>query len=121
LVCSDAETSVVATGPDSILKVIHQYSAQGIDLTMVGFGMGGYNDPMMQQLADQGTASAAFVASLQAAQRLFGENLTGTLQVIARDAKIQVDFNPAVVSRYRLLGYEKRPWCDWCLHPQHGG
>jgi Ca-activated chloride channel family protein len=112
ILCSDGEANVGATGPDSILKVIHQYSAQGIDLTTVGFGMGGYNDPMMQQLADQGNGNAAFVDSLQAAQRLFGENLTGTLQVIARDAKIQVDFNPAVVSRYRLVGYEKRAITD---------
>jgi Ca-activated chloride channel family protein len=112
ILCSDGEANVGATGPDSILKVIHQYSAQGIDLTTVGFGMSGYNDSMMQQLADQGNGNAAFVDTLQAAQRLFGENLTGTLQVIARDAKIQVDFNPAVVSRYRLLGYEKRAIAD---------
>ena len=62
----------------------------------------------MEQLANKGNGSYAYVDTLYEAKRIFVENLTGTLQVIARDAKVQVDFNPRVVSRFRLLGYENR-------------
>jgi Ca-activated chloride channel family protein len=66
----------------------------------------------MEQLADDGNGNYAYVDTLEAARRIFVENLTGTLQVIAKDAKIQVDFNPAVVGAYRLLGYENRDIAD---------
>ncbi len=74
--------------------------------------MGDYNDYLMEQLADDGDGSYAYVDTLASAKRIFVENLTGTLQVIAKDAKVQVDFNPAVVSRYRLVGYENRDVAD---------
>ena len=77
-------------------------------MTTVGFGMGNFNDILMEQLANKGNGSYAYVDTLNEARRIFVENLTGTLQVIARDAKVQVDFNPRVVSRFRLLGYENR-------------
>jgi Ca-activated chloride channel family protein len=66
----------------------------------------------MEQLADDGNGNYAYVDTLDAARRIFVENLTGTLQVIAKDAKVQVDFNPAVVASYRLLGYENRAVAD---------
>jgi len=74
--------------------------------------MGNYNDVLMEQLADKGNGNYAYVDTLEEARRIFVENLTGTLQVIAKDAKIQVEFNPHVVSRYRLLGYENRDIAD---------
>ena len=74
--------------------------------------MGDYNDHMLERLADAGNGNYAFVDTLAAARRIFVENLTGTLQVIAKDAKVQVDFNPAVVASYRLLGYENRAVAD---------
>ena len=70
--------------------------------------MGNYNDVLMEQLANDGDGSYHYIDTLSEANRIFVENLTGTLQVIAKDGKIQVEFNPDVVSRYRLLGYENR-------------
>ncbi|MFL5804945.1 MAG: vWA domain-containing protein [Roseiflexaceae bacterium] len=112
ILCSDGVANVGATGPDEIRRAIRDYTAQGIYLTTVGFGMGDYNDQLMEQLADDGNGNYAYVDTLDAARRIFVENLTGTLQVIAKDSKIQVDFNPAVVSSYRLLGYENRAVAD---------
>jgi len=70
--------------------------------------MGNFNDILMEKLGDKGNGHYAYVDNLPEARRIFVENLTGTLQVIARDVKIQVDFNPEVVRSYRLLGYENR-------------
>jgi Ca-activated chloride channel family protein len=108
ILCSDGVANVGNTGPDAILKEIRTYVNKGITLSTVGFGMGNYNDVLMERLADTGNGNYAYVDTLSEAKRIFVENLTGTLQVIAKDAKIQVDFNPNVVSRFRLLGYENR-------------
>lgn len=108
ILCSDGVANVGETGPDAILNEIRTYVDEGITLTTVGFGMGNYNDVLMEQLANDGNGSYAYVDTLAEARRVFVENLTGTLQVIAKDAKIQVEFNPKVVSRFRLLGYENR-------------
>ncbi len=108
ILCSDGVANVGNTGPDAILKEIRSYVDKGITLSTVGFGMGNYNDVLMERLANTGNGNYAYVDTLSEAKRIFVENLTGTLQVIAKDAKIQVDFNPGVVSRFRLLGYENR-------------
>ncbi len=112
ILCSDGVANVGATGPDAILEQVHGYTESGITLTTVGFGMGNFNDVLMEQLADNGDGSYAYVDDIDEARRLFVDNLTGTLQVIAKDAKVQVDFNPEVVSRYRLIGYENRAVAD---------
>ena len=112
ILCSDGVANVGRTGADSILDEIADYAERGITLSTVGFGLGNYNDVLMEKLADQGDGNYAYVDTLDEARRVFVENLTGTLQVIARDAKIQVDLNPEVVSRYRLLGYENRDVAD---------
>ena len=108
ILCSDGVANVGQTGPDAILREIRAHVEEGITLTTVGFGMGNFNDILMEQLANKGNGSYAYVDNLNEARRIFVENLTGTLQVIAIDAKVQVDFNPRVVSRFRLLGYENR-------------
>ncbi len=108
ILCSDGVANVGKTGPEAILKKIGDYVKEGVTLTTVGFGMGNYNDVLMEQLANKGNGSYAYVDSLKEAKRVFVENLTGTLQVIAKDAKIQVEFNSETVSRFRLLGYENR-------------
>jgi Ca-activated chloride channel family protein len=74
--------------------------------------MGNFNDVLMEKLGDKGNGHYTYVDNLDAAHRVFVQNLTGTLQVIARDVKIQVDFNPNVVRSYRLLGYENRDVAD---------
>jgi Ca-activated chloride channel family protein len=112
ILCSDGVANVGRTGAESILRVIGEYADEGITLSTVGFGLGNYNDVLMEQLADKGNGNYAYVDTLDEARRIFVENLTGTLQVIARDSKIQVEFDPEVVSRYRLLGYENRAVAD---------
>lgn len=108
ILCSDGVANVRETGSDAILKEIRTYVKEGVTLTTVGFGMGNYNDILMERLANDGNGSYAYVDTLNEAKRVFVENLTGTLQVVAKDAKIQVEFNPETVSRFRLLGYENR-------------
>lgn len=108
ILCSDGVANVGETGPDAILREIRAYVKEGITLTTVGFGMGNFNDILMEQLANKGNGFYAYVDTLNEAKRVFVENLTRTLQIIAKDAKIQVEFNPEVVSRFRLLGYENR-------------
>jgi Ca-activated chloride channel family protein len=112
ILCSDGVANVGATSPDAIMESIRGYAAGGIALTTVGFGMGNFNDTLMEQLADNGNGNYAYVDNLDEAQRLFVDNLTATLQVIALDAKVQVDFNPDTVARYRLIGYENRAVAD---------
>ena len=108
ILCSDGVANVGETGPDAILREIRAYVKEGITLTTVGFGMGNFNDVLMEQLANKGNGFYAYVDTLNEAKRIFVENLTRTLQIIAKDAKVQVEFNPEVVSRFRLLGYENR-------------
>jgi len=112
ILCSDGVANVGRTGPESILARIGEAARRGIELTTVGFGMGNYNDHLMEQLANRGNGQYAYVDTLDEARRIFVENLTGTLQTIARDAKVQVEFDPRVVERYRLIGYENRDIAD---------
>ncbi len=112
ILCSDGVANVGRTGPESILERIERETARGIELTTVGFGMGNYNDRLMEQLADRGDGRYAYVDTLEEARRIFVEELSGTLQTVARDAKVQVEFDPRTVERYRLLGYENRDVAD---------
>jgi Ca-activated chloride channel family protein len=112
ILCSDGVANVGKTGPDSILAVIEEQVKKGICLTTVGFGMDNYNDVLMERLGDKGNGHYAYVDDIKEARRVFVEGLSGTLQVIARDVKIQVEFNPRAVRSYRLLGYENRNVAD---------
>ncbi len=112
IIASDGVANVGLTDPDALAEQIRGYADAGITLTTIGFGMGNYNDITMEQLADQGNGSYAYVDTMAEAEKLFVEDLTATLQTIAIDAKIQVDFNPNVVSQYRLIGYENRAIAD---------
>ena len=112
ILCSDGVANVGQTEADSILREVHGYVEEGVTLATFGFGMDNYNDTLMEQLADNGDGFYAYVDDLNEARRLFVEDLTSTLQTIAMDAKVQVDFNPEVVSRYRLVGFENRDVAD---------
>ena len=112
ILCSDGVANVGKTGAGSIWEEIERYASEGITLTSIGFGMGNYNDVLMEQLADNGDGFYAYVDDIKEAERLFVDNLTSTLQVIAMNAKVQVEFNPEVVARYRLVGYENRDVAD---------
>lgn len=108
IVLSDGVANVGNTTAESILN----HARRGISLSTYGFGMGNYNDTLMEQLADQGDGTYAYVDTLREAQRVFVTDLTGTLVTIAKDAKVQVEFNPEVVWHYRLIGYENRAVAD---------
>ncbi len=109
VLCSDGvANNGVSTSADGIFDTVRQQAARGITISTVGFGMANYNDVLMERLAQIGDGNYHYVDHLGAARKIFIEDLTATLQVIARDVKIQVEFDPAAVSRYRLLGYENR-------------
>jgi Ca-activated chloride channel family protein len=108
ILCSDGVANVGRTGADSILEKIPEYSRRGITLTALGFGMGNYNDVLLEQLGNKGDGHYAYIDDMREAKRIFGASITGTLQVIARDVKVQVEFDPRQVRSYRLLGYENR-------------
>ena len=112
ILASDGVANVGLTDADGILRQIRDDAAAGIELVSVGVGMGNYNDALLEQLADQGDGFYAYVNGLDEARRLFTEDLTGTIQSVALDAKVQVEFDPEVVAAYRLIGYENRAIAD---------
>jgi Ca-activated chloride channel family protein len=112
ILASDGVANVGLTDPQSILGRIKRDASAGIQLVTVGVGMGNYNDVLLEQLADQGDGFYAYVDTLDEARRLFVDDLTSTLDTIALDAKVQVDFDPAVVAEYRLIGFENRAVAD---------
>ncbi len=112
ILCSDGVANVGQTEADAILEEIGRYVERGVTLTTIGFGMDNYNDTLMEQLADNGNGFYAYVDDKNEARKLFIDEITGTLQTIALDAKVQVEFNTDVVMRYRLVGYENRAVAD---------
>jgi Ca-activated chloride channel family protein len=112
ILCSDGVANVGQTKASQLLKFIEDYADIGITLTATGFGMGTYDDDFMEELADHGDGNYAYVDDIDEAERLFVDDLTSTLMVIAKDAKIQIEFNRAVVSHFRLMGYENRQIAD---------
>jgi Ca-activated chloride channel family protein len=112
LLCTDGVANNGVSDAEGLLNKYRQFLARGIQLSVFGFGMGNYNDVILEKLGAGGNGSYAYVDSADEARRVFVQNLTGTLLSVAREAKIQVDFNAEVVSRYRLLGYENRDVAD---------
>ncbi len=108
ILCSDGVANVGATGPNAILERIGREARQGIELTTLGVGMGSYNDVLMEQLADKGDGGYAYIDNLAEARRVLVDQLSGTLQTLAKDAKVQVEFDPKAVVHWRLIGYENR-------------
>ncbi|RKH60738.1 vWA domain-containing protein [Corallococcus llansteffanensis] len=113
VVLTDGDANI---GPNlsakDMLASVQKYVSEGVTLTTVGFGMGNYHDSLMEQLADKGNGNSFYVDSMKEARKVFETQLTGTLEVIAKDVKFQVEFNPKAVSRYRLMGYENRDIAD---------
>ncbi|MFD3164020.1 von Willebrand factor type A domain-containing protein [Herpetosiphon sp. NSE202] len=112
LMCSDGVANSGMTEPSQLLATFQEYLDAGVQLSTYGVGMGNYNDILLEQLADKGDGNYGYIDSADEAQRLFGEQLTGSLETIGREAKIQVSFDPNVVKRYRLIGYENRDVAD---------
>jgi Ca-activated chloride channel family protein len=112
ILCSDGVANTGQTNAEKLLETIKGYAKAGITLSTFGFGMGNFNDALMERLANGGDGNYAYIDDLDEAKRQFITNLTSNLQVIALNAKVQVDFNADVVSRYRLIGYENRAIAD---------
>jgi Ca-activated chloride channel family protein len=112
ILLSDGVANTGNVDPVSMTEKVRAEREQGIYLTCVGVGMGNMNDSLMETLADRGNGQCVYVDRIEQARKVFVENLTGTLEAIAKDAKIQVEFDPAKVIRYRLLGYENRDVAD---------
>jgi Ca-activated chloride channel family protein len=112
VVLSDGDANIGRTTHEEILRTVQHHAEEGITLTTVGFGMGNYKDTMMEQLANKGDGNYFYVDSMAEAEKVFGEDLSGTITTIAKDVKIQVEFNPEAVIAYRLIGYENRDIAD---------
>jgi Ca-activated chloride channel family protein len=107
IILTDGDFNVGKTG-DDLVQLVRDYRDKHISLTSVGYGLGNYNDATMEALARDGNGNYFYVDSEQEAQRIFGSALASTLEVIASDVKIQVEFDSDTVARYRLVGYENR-------------
>ncbi|MFT5126948.1 MAG: Ca-activated chloride channel family protein [Rhodothermales bacterium] len=112
ILCSDGVANLGPTDVDAMLALVEDNRSQGITFTSVGVGAGSYDDGMMEQLANRGDGNYVYIDSPAEARRVFVDNFSATLQNIARDVKIQVEFDPAKVRRYRLIGYENRDIAD---------
>ncbi|WP_427964817.1 vWA domain-containing protein [Altererythrobacter sp.] len=108
LLATDGDFNVGVSDRDALVEMIEQKRDSGITLTTLGFGTGNYNEAMMEQIADHGNGNYAYIDSALEAKKVLGDEMSSTLFTIAKDVKIQVEFNPAVVSQYRLVGYENR-------------
>ena len=108
ILATDGDFNVGASSNAEMERLIEQKRNQGVFLTVVGFGMGNYKDDKMELLANKGNGNYAYIDNLQEARKVFVSEFGGTLFTIAKDVKFQIEFNPAKVQAYRLIGYENR-------------
>lgn len=108
ILATDGDFNVGITDTDELQGFVERERESGVFLSVLGFGMGNYNDELMQTLAQNGNGAAAYIDTLSEARKVLVEESTSTLFPIAKDVKLQVEFNPATVSEYRLIGYETR-------------
>ncbi|OHD55529.1 MAG: hypothetical protein A2Y33_00800 [Spirochaetes bacterium GWF1_51_8] len=108
ILCTDGDFNVGASSDAEMVNLIEEKRKEGIFLTVLGFGMGNYKDSKMELLADKGNGNYAYIDNLMEAKKVLVTQMGGTLLTIAKDVKIQIEFNPAKVKEYRLIGYENR-------------
>ncbi|MEM9023375.1 MAG: YfbK domain-containing protein, partial [Bacteroidota bacterium] len=108
ILCTDGDFNVGVSSEEGLTALIEEKRATGIFLTVLGFGTGNYQDARMELLADKGNGNYAYIDNILEAKKVLISEMGGTLQTIAKDVKLQVEFNPAHVSAYRLIGYENR-------------
>ncbi len=108
ILATDGDFNVGTVNQQALKNLIEQQRKSGIALSVLGFGRGNYNDALMQELAQNGNGNAYYIDTLNEARKVLVEELSATLMIIAKDVKIQVEFNPQVISEYRLVGYETR-------------
>ena len=112
ILCSDGDFNVGTTSTGDLVRLATEKSKAGIYLSVLGFGIGNHNDAMMEELSNKANGNYAFIDSDAEARKVLVEQMQGTIVTIAKDVKIQVEFNPAQVSAYRLIGYENRRLAD---------
>jgi Ca-activated chloride channel family protein len=108
ILCTDGDFNVGITNQGDLIRLIEEQAKSGTFLSVLGFGMGNYKDSNLEKLADKGNGNYGYIDTIQEARKLLVEQLSGTLVTIAKDVKIQVEFNPLRVGAYRLVGYENR-------------
>lgn len=112
VLATDGDFNVGTTSESQLTELIEKKRERGVSLTVLGFGMGNYNDSTLERLADNGNGNYAYIDTLEEAQKVLVTDVSGTMMTIAKDVKIQVEFNPAVVGAYRLIGYDNRRLAD---------
>ena len=112
ILATDGDFNVGLTSDDALVRLIEEKRQGGIFLSVLGFGTGNLNDSMMEKLADKGNGNYAYIDTEAEARKALGEQAGATLLTIAKDVKIQVEFNPRLVAGYRLIGYENRLLAD---------
>ncbi|HBV16706.1 vWA domain-containing protein [Chryseobacterium carnipullorum] len=108
VIATDGDFNVGASSTSNVQTLIEEKRKSGVFLTCLGFGMGNYKDNMLETLADKGNGNYAYIDNLQEANKFLGKEFAGSMYAIAKDVKIQIEFNPKYVSSYRLIGYENR-------------
>ena len=108
ILCTDGDFNIGASSDDDMVRLIEKERTKGIYLSVLGFGMGNYKDSKMEQLADKGNGNYAYIDGINEARKVLVNEFGGTLFTIAKDVKIQIEFNPNKVAGYRLIGYEDR-------------
>jgi Ca-activated chloride channel family protein len=108
VLATDGDFNVGTTNIESLKRLVERKRESGISLSTLGFGRGNFNGALMESIADLGNGNYAYIDTLAEANKVLGRQAAGTLATIAKDVKLQVEFNPAVVTEYRLIGYENR-------------
>ena len=108
IMATDGDFNVGVTSTGELTKLVKEKAKSGIYLSVLGFGMGNYKDSRLESMADNGNGNYAYIDSVDEARKVLVEEAGGTLFTVAKDVKIQVDFNPAAIKGYRLIGYENR-------------
>jgi len=108
IIATDGDFNVGTTNFEALIDLVEAKRKTGVSLTTLGFGMGNYNDHLMEQIANAGNGNHAYIDTLNEAQKVLVDEMSSTLNTIAKDVKIQVEFNPSQVAEYRLIGYENR-------------
>ena len=108
ILATDGDFNVGTVSREHLIDMVERKRKTGISFSALGFGTGNYNEHLMEQLADKGNGNYGYIDNLLEAKKLLVDQRAGTLMTIAKDVKIQVEFNPAVVAEYRLLGYQNR-------------
>ena len=108
ILATDGDFNVGPSSDGELVRMIEEKRENGVFLSVLGFGTGNYKDSKMEQLADKGNGNYAYIDNIQEAKKVLVNEMGGTLFTIAKDVKIQVEFNPSIIKGYRLIGYENR-------------